>query len=140
MIQFYPKTHILAAFVSSGSVPGASDWIVEGREFKSHVERRSFSEVSVGCCISLYMFRMFCCCMHSKSCCSLDNVNEKPLERIHLILHHIENFMVIIKKVTNNQKSIPLMSHSFHLRLWLQYGGRDITRAFFWLLRRVSFY
>ncbi|CAH3174956.1 unnamed protein product [Porites evermanni] len=24
-------------------------------------------------------------------------------------------------------------------RLWLQYGGRDITRAFFWLLRRVSF-
>ncbi|RMX44443.1 hypothetical protein pdam_00010070 [Pocillopora damicornis] len=24
-------------------------------------------------------------------------------------------------------------------RLWLQYGGRDITRAFFWLLRRVNF-
>lgn len=24
-------------------------------------------------------------------------------------------------------------------RLWLQYGGRDITRAFYWLLRRVSF-
>lgn len=24
-------------------------------------------------------------------------------------------------------------------RLWLQYGGRDITRSFYWLLRRVSF-
>lgn len=24
-------------------------------------------------------------------------------------------------------------------RLWLQYGGRDISRAFFWLLRRVNF-
>ncbi|KAL9956854.1 hypothetical protein ACROYT_G038400 [Oculina patagonica] len=24
-------------------------------------------------------------------------------------------------------------------RLWLQYGGRDITRTFYWLLRRVSF-
>ena len=136
MIQFYPKTHILAACVSSGSVPGASDWIVEGREFKSHVELRSFSEFLSDATLHVSYVLL----LHAKSCCSLDNVNEKSLERIHLILHHIENFMVTIKKVTNNQKSIPLMSHSFHLRLWLQYGGRDITRAFFWLLRRVSFY
>ena len=58
MIQFYLKTHILAACVSSGSVPGASDWTVEGREFKSHVELRSFSEFLSD---AISLFKCFIC-------------------------------------------------------------------------------